>query len=90
VEEAITDGQNGFLVDFFSPAEIAERVVHVLARRQALDLMRLRARLTVLGRYDLAQCLPRQLALINEMMGTQPNAEPVDAMWAPQRAAGTS
>jgi glycosyltransferase involved in cell wall biosynthesis len=80
VEEAIEDEQNGFLVDFFSPAEIADRVVHVLAHRRTLDLMRLRARLSVLGRYDLSQCLPRQLALINEMTGVQSDTDAANAM----------
>jgi hypothetical protein len=54
--------------------------VHVLANRRALDLMRLRARLSVLGRYDLSQCLPKQLALINEMMGVQPDADATKAL----------
>jgi glycosyltransferase involved in cell wall biosynthesis len=67
VEEMIEDGRNGFLVDFFSPAEIAERVIHALTGRDGLDRLRTRARATVLGQYDLATCLPRQVGLVRSL-----------------------
>jgi glycosyltransferase involved in cell wall biosynthesis len=64
VEEVIRDGDNGLLVDFFSPAAIAETVVATLADRTAFARLRRRARATILDKYDLARCLPAQLDLI--------------------------
>ncbi|MHB8562374.1 MAG: glycosyltransferase family 4 protein [Acidiferrobacteraceae bacterium] len=66
VEEVIRDGENGWLVDFFSPTDIAERVVAVLADRGAYIPMRTQARRTILERYDLKTvCLPKQLRLMD-------------------------
>ena len=65
VEEVIRDGENGVLVDIFSPAAIADRVVQALADREQFRQMRQRARQTILERYDLRRvCLPRQLQLL--------------------------
>jgi glycosyltransferase involved in cell wall biosynthesis len=66
VEEVITDRENGYLVDFFKPAEIAGRVCEVLERPQDTLPVRERARRTVVERYDLKRvCLPRQLELVH-------------------------
>ena len=66
VEEVIRDGENGLLVDIFSPEEIARRVVEVLADRQAFAAIRVNARKTVVENYDLRTiCLPAQLRLLN-------------------------
>lgn len=66
VEEAIRDGENGLLVDIFSPAEIAQRVVDVLADRQAYEAVRVNARKTIVDNYDLKTiCLPAQLRMMN-------------------------
>ena len=65
VEEVITGGENGYLVDFFKPADIAARVAEVIERRGDTSAMRERARRTVVERYDLKRvCLPRQLELL--------------------------
>lgn len=69
VQEVIADGLNGYLVDYHSPAEIAEKTAEVLAAGPALDRMRRRARETVLDRYSLAKCLPAQLRLVREVAG---------------------
>ena len=59
------DGVSGLLVDFLSPAQIAERVEEALVNQDQLQPLRARARQTVLERYDLLSvCLPQQLALI--------------------------
>ena len=68
VEEVIWDGENGLLVDFFSPDEIAERVTAVLADRAAGDAARRNARRTIMERYDLQTiCLPAQLQLLESV-----------------------
>lgn len=65
VEEVIRDGENGLLVDFFAPNEIAERVVMALEDRSAFDELRRNARQTIIDRYDLKTiCLPGQLRLL--------------------------
>jgi len=64
VVEVVENGKNGFLVDFFSPDEIAERVSEVLARREQLGGISEAARRTIVHRYELTKCLPRHLELI--------------------------
>ena len=68
VEEVITHGENGLLVDFFSPSEIAEQVVQALASPGDFTAIRQRARQTIVDRYDLKRiCLPQHLAYIDEL-----------------------
>jgi glycosyltransferase involved in cell wall biosynthesis len=69
VEEVISDGENGLLVDFFSPASIADAVIDAVRHGGAYAGLRRRARESVLGRYDLAACLPRQVALLERVTG---------------------
>ena len=65
VQEVIRDGDNGRLVDIFSPDEIAERVIEVLQEPQAFDDQRRKARQTVIEKYDLDTiCLPAQLRML--------------------------
>jgi len=66
VEEVIQHGANGLLVDFFSPAELAERAIEALEDRHAHEPMRRAARETIVGRYDLRTiCLPAHLRLLS-------------------------
>ena len=68
VEEVICDGGNGLLADFFKPEEIAERVVMGLAEPEHFVGMKVKARETVVGAYDLKRvCLPAQLAMIGRL-----------------------
>ena len=70
VEEVVRHGENGLLVDFFDPAEIAATVTDALKRPEHFRDIRRAARQTVIDRYDLTRvCLPRQLALIQRMIG---------------------
>ncbi|KQT90527.1 glycosyltransferase family 4 protein [Methylobacterium sp. Leaf466] len=75
VEELVRHGENGLLVDFFSPGAIAEAVVALLADPQGHRGLRAAARRTALG-YDLASvCLPRHLQLIGDVAaGRRPAA----------------
>ena len=67
VEEVIRDGENGLLVDFFNPEEIARRVVDVLSDRSSFVPISQNARRTVVRKYDLALCLKKQMEIINSM-----------------------
>ena len=65
VEEVLRAGENGMLVDFFNPAEIAARVIEALAAPASFAGLRKNARRTVVEHYDLKRiCLPAQLALL--------------------------
>lgn len=65
VEEVIRDGENGLLVDFFSPGEIAQRVIDALQEPGAFATIRNNARRTIIEQYDLKTvCLPAQLQML--------------------------
>ena len=71
VEEVITPGRTGLLVDFFNPSEIAATVAEALAQRKELIPLRRAARQLMIARYDLkTHCLPRQVKLLNSLAGT--------------------
>lgn len=67
VEEVITSGQNGLLVDFFSPSQLADQVGRILDNPGDYAALRKAARDTILDRYDLAQCLKQQIALMEQI-----------------------
>ncbi len=68
VEEVITDGQNGLLVDFFSPNEVADAVDRVLDHSDGMATLRRRARETILQRYSLENCLQQQIELVEQLV----------------------
>ncbi len=61
VEELITDGVNGFLVDFFQPQAIAAKVSEILDNLPSMRSIGQKARKTILDHYDLASLLPVHL-----------------------------
>ncbi|QBJ77868.1 glycosyltransferase family 4 protein [Aquitalea sp. USM4] len=68
VVEVIEDGQNGLLVDFFSPDDIVQRIIEVCAHPDQMAALRHAARQTILERYDLQRiCLPKQVALLEQV-----------------------
>lgn len=68
VEEVLRDGENGWLVDFFSPQQIADRLVSALESPHEHRPLRVRARQTVVDRYDLSSiCLPANLLLLDRL-----------------------
>jgi len=84
VEEVIHHGGNGLLVNFFSPSEIAERVIEALEDSRAFASLRQNARQTVVDRYDLRSiCLPAHLRLLNMLVPREQRAS-----LAPLRAVG--
>ncbi|MES2625221.1 MAG: glycosyltransferase family 4 protein [Pseudomonadota bacterium] len=69
VEEVITDGENGLLVDFFSPDAIIAAIEEVFQHPTRMQHLRDAARRTVIERYDLKRiCLPQQIAQIHELV----------------------
>lgn len=64
VQEVIRDGENGLLVDFFSPTSLAAAVADLLSNRGRASALGEAARRTVLKDYSLEVCLPRQLSLM--------------------------
>ncbi len=67
VTEAIINGTNGILVDFFSPPKIAEKVVDVLVKQEEYREFRLKARQTILERYALHKLLPVHINLLERI-----------------------
>ena len=65
VREVIRHGQNGVLVDFFSPSDLAEAVVEMLNAPERAAAFGVAARETVERTYDLKTCVNRQLALMD-------------------------
>jgi glycosyltransferase involved in cell wall biosynthesis len=64
VEEVIRHGENGLLVNFFSPRDIAGQVERALTDAEGARLIRERARRTIVDRFDLRRvCLPQQVRL---------------------------
>jgi glycosyltransferase involved in cell wall biosynthesis len=68
VEEVISHGENGLLVDFFSPLEIADAVDEVFAHPDRMQILRDSARQTVVERYAVKKSLAQYLALIDRLV----------------------
>ena len=68
VTEVIQDGENGLLVDFFSPQKIADRIDEVLDHPTKMAEIRVNARKTVLECYALADLLPKHIQLIKDVI----------------------
>lgn len=67
VTEIIKDGENGLLVDFFSPKKIADRIDEVLNHPTRMAEIRNQARNTILERYALADLLAQHIQLIKSV-----------------------
>jgi glycosyltransferase involved in cell wall biosynthesis len=71
VQEVITNGINGLLVDFFKPDQLADTLNDVLERPRDFDQIRKKARETVLAKYDLGSCLQQRLAWLSSLIATK-------------------
>ena len=71
VQEVITDGVNGLMVDFFKPDQLAATLDHVLAQSQKFDLIRQKARDTVVAKYDLNSCLQQKFTWLSGLMNAR-------------------
>ncbi|MEM7557102.1 MAG: glycosyltransferase family 4 protein [Cyanobacteria bacterium P01_A01_bin.84] len=61
VREVIQNGENGLLVDFFSPEQTALRVEEVLSSKDGMRGLRVKARETIQKNYDLGNLLSKHL-----------------------------
>jgi glycosyltransferase involved in cell wall biosynthesis len=77
VEEVLRDGENGLLVDFFSPRALADRIDAVLDHPDRMQRMREAARATAIRQFDLKRHqLPRWERLIADLRaGRRPAVE---------------
>lgn len=67
VEEVITEGQTGLLVDFFSPEDVAQKVFYALDNQEQLRPLRENARRLMVENYSLHKLLPLHRELIEEV-----------------------
>jgi glycosyltransferase involved in cell wall biosynthesis len=63
VREMIRDGENGFLADFFSPEQIADKAVAALQDPGAMRPIGRAAEQMIVDRYSLEAVLPKMLSL---------------------------
>jgi glycosyltransferase involved in cell wall biosynthesis len=75
VEEVIHHGGNGLFVDFFSPEQIADRVIEALEDKRAFASLRQNARQSIIERFDLRTiCLPAHLRMLNMLVSRDSRA----------------
>jgi glycosyltransferase involved in cell wall biosynthesis len=71
VEEVITHGENGLLVDFFDYEGLAEQVCYALAHQNRLRRLRKAARDAAIRRFDFVTvCRPAHLRLCERLIGS--------------------
>ncbi len=71
VEELITHGRNGLLVDFFSTEQLLTAIDRACTEKEEMSALRANARATVIEQYDQkAICLPRHVKYIEEGGGS--------------------
>ncbi len=69
VEEVIQHAGSGLLVDFFSPEQIADRIIDALEDSKSFASLRKNARQTIVDCFDLRSiCLPAHLRLLNMLV----------------------
>ena len=71
VQEVITDGINGLLVDFFRPDQLAEKLGQVLDQPAQFTHLREKARATVIAQYDLASCMRFKLNWLSGLLSAR-------------------
>lgn len=70
VEEVISEGENGFLFDYFSEDELVEKVDYLMKCPSLLKRVGEEGRKYIVEHYDLkTRCLPQHLELITQLIG---------------------
>ena len=73
VEEVITDGENGLLVDFYDQQALVDTATQALNNPERYGQIRQAARSSVVNRFDLETvCLPQQIQLVDRLLGHDP------------------
>ncbi len=67
VKEVVVDGKNGLLADFFSPKDVAKKVVKLLDDKDRNRALRAAARETIVMRFDLKKVMPMHRQLVIEL-----------------------
>lgn len=70
VREVITEGVNGFLVDFQDPLKIAEKIISILSYPSFMKEIKLKARRTITEHYNLTDKLSKYINIINNLTNT--------------------
>jgi glycosyltransferase involved in cell wall biosynthesis len=71
VRDAVVDGVNGRLLDFFDPEALADAAANACLNPERYAGMRREARRTVLERFDrTSQCLPAWLRLVDQVLAS--------------------
>ncbi len=68
VREVMQDGVNGLLADFFSPAEIGDRVCEALDHPKTMQEIRHNARQTIVEHYAQSSLLPKQVQVLEALI----------------------
>jgi glycosyltransferase involved in cell wall biosynthesis len=69
VLEVLRDGKNGLAVDFFSPAQLSNRIEHALDQPEDFQTVRKAARATAVKQFDLHdKLLPKWRALFDDLI----------------------
>ena len=69
VEEVLTHGKNGLMVDFFDTKGLVATLDAILNAPHDYNSLRKQARKTILQRYELKDCLAQQVEIINDLAG---------------------
>ena len=67
VQEVITHGDNGLLVDFNDADTLAEQTIRALDESKSMKALRTQARSTIVGNYSIDQVLPMQELLLMDL-----------------------
>jgi glycosyltransferase involved in cell wall biosynthesis len=72
VEEFVTHGENGLLVDFFDVDGLSKTTIEALSRPSDFTALRKAARLSIVERYDLKRhCLPQWVEFVERITSTK-------------------
>lgn len=90
VQEVITHGENGFLVDFFSPREVADQVSEILDHPTRMQHIREAARESMLRKYSLQTLIPLHQQLVIDVAERRlppPTHARIQALYTDRKAA---
>jgi glycosyltransferase involved in cell wall biosynthesis len=68
VQEVIEDGFNGLLCDFFSPTELADKLIPALDHPAGYADLRVKARETIVHKYARKDLFPRRFAWLQQLL----------------------